>query len=356
LIYTLESLRGLIDGVDDKLLGLLNSRMEFVKEVGKLKHANNESIYRPEREKQIVERLTALSTKDGGALGKDAIEAIFLEIFAVSRNLERAENVAFLGSEGSFTHQAAESRFGAISEYLSMNSISGVFRAVENKKAKFGVVPIENNSEGVVAETLDLLGRGELKIVAELSMKIHHCMASRALHSNEITKIYSKDIAYAQCKKFIDEMGLGDVQFIPTASTTKAAELALADTSSAAICSHIAAKINKLPVMFENIEDSGFNETRFVVVSDFKNLPSGNDKSSVLVEIENKPGSLVKFLDSFEQAGINLTKIDSRPARNEGFSYIFYMDFEGHIDDEKVASVVKNQKNIKWLGSYAKGV
>lgn len=355
-MLSLEEVRVQIDELDNKMLELLNSRMQLVREVGRIKHSKNESIYRPERERQIIERLSGLNEKSGGLLSYEAIKAIYLEIFAVSRNLERAENVAFLGSEGSFTHQAAETVFGAISEYIPMNSITAVFRSVENKKAKFGVVPIENNSEGVVAETLDLLGASQLKIVAELSMKIHHSLASRALHSNEIERIYSKDIAYAQCRKFIDEIGLRDVEFIPTTSTTKAAEMALNDPNSAAICSHIAAKIYNLPIMFENIEDSGFNETRFVIISDFKNASSGNDKTSALVEIENRPGSLVAFLHSFETVGVNLTKIDSRPARNAGFSYIFYIDFEGHIDDEKISRLLKNQKNIKWLGSYAKAV
>jgi chorismate mutase/prephenate dehydratase len=353
---TLDEIRVQIDSIDDKMLELLNSRMQLVREVGIIKHANNESIYRPERERQIVERLSKLNTQNRWLLSDEAIKAIFLEIFAVSRNLERAENVAYLGPEGSYTHQAAESVFGAISEYVSMNSISGVFRGVENKKAKFGVVPIENNSEGVIAETLDLLGVSDLKIVAELSMRIHHTLATTALHTSKIEKIYSKDIAYAQCRKFIDETGLLEAKFIPTSSTAKAAELAANDPTSAAICSQIAAKIHNLPVMFENIEDSGFNETRFVMISDFKNAPTGNDKTSALVEIENRPGSLVAFLQSFESAGINLTKIDSRPARNAGFSYIFYIDFEGHVDDEKVANVIKTHKNIKWLGSYAKAV
>jgi len=355
-MQTLDEIRAQIDELDDRMLSLLNSRMELVKEVGRIKHAKNESIYRPERERQILERLSNLNIKNRWLLSDEAIKAIYLEIFAVSRNLERAENVAYLGPEGTFTHQAAETVFGAVSEYLPMNSIAAVFRSVENKKAKFGVVPIENNSEGVVAETLDLLGSSNIKIVAELSMKIHHSLASTAQHSNAIDRIYSKDIAYPQCRKFIDEIGLNRAEFIPTTSTAKAAELAADDPRSAAICSHIAAKIYNLPIMFENIEDSGFNETRFVIVSDFKNSPSGNDKTSALVEIENKPGSLVAFLQSFEVEGINLTKIDSRPARNAGFSYIFYIDFDGHIDDEKVSKVVKTHRNIKWLGSYAKAV
>ena len=355
-MISLDEIRVQIDAIDDEMLALLNNRMGLVREVGRIKHAKNESIYRPDRERQIIERLGKLSTANGWLLGHEAIKAIFMEIFAVSRNLERPENVSYLGPEGSYTHQASESVFGAISEYLSMSSIPAVFRSVENKKAKFGVVPIENNSEGVIAETLDLLGSSDIKIVAELSMRIHHTLSTRAVHTSKIDKIYSKDIAYAQCRKFIDETGLVDARFIPTSSTAKAAELASLDESSAAICSHIAAKINNLPVMFENIEDSGFNETRFVIVSDFKNAPSGNDKTSALVEIENRPGSLVQFLQSFEQAGINLTKIDSRPARNAGFSYIFFIDFDGHIDDEKVANVIKCHKNIKWLGSYAKAV
>jgi len=357
-VADLKEIRVKIDEIDDKLLSLLNARMELVKEVGRIKHASEDkSIYRPEREKEILTRLSKLSKESGGALNAEAIEAIFLEIFAVSRNIEKPETVAYLGPEGTFTHQAAESRFGQISEYLPMSTIASVFRAVESKKAKYGVIPIENNIEGVVGESIDLLGKSPLKIVAEMSMKISHSLATRATHMSDIKKIYSKDVAFGQCGEFLRESGLDNVQLIPIASTAKAAQLASEDETSAAICSHIAAKIYNLPVMYEHIEDNGYNETRFVIISDFENAPSGNDKSSILVRLDNTPGALAKFLSSFERSGINLSKIESRPAKDEGFSYIFYIDFDGHIRDEKVKKALAGfEDKIKWLGSFVKGI
>lgn len=354
----LKDIRVLIDAIDDKLLSLLNERMELVKEVGRIKHASvDKSIYRPEREKQILDRLSKRSLEDGGSLNAEAIEAIFLEIFAVSRNIEKPEIVAYLGPEGTFTHQAAESRFGQISEYLPMSTISSVFRAVESKKAKYGVIPLENNIEGVVGESIDLLGKSHLRIVAETSMKISHSLATRAVHLKNIKKIYSKDVAFGQCGEFLRESGLDGVELMPIASTAKAALLASEDETSAAICSHIAAKLYNLPIMYEHIEDNIHNETRFVIISDFENAPSGNDKSSILAKLDNKPGALASFLSSFEKAGVNLSKIESRPAKDEGFSYIFYIDFDGHIKDEKIKEALKGfEEKIKWLGSFVKGV
>ena len=353
----LNDIRVKIDTIDDKLLELLNERMELVKEVGAIKHAGKQSIYRPEREKEILGRLSKISESSGGALGKDAIEAIFLEIFAVSRNIEKPETVAYLGPEGTFTHQAAESRFGQISEYLPMSTIASVFRAVESKKAKYGVVPIENNIEGIVGESIDLLGKSHLKIVAEMSLKISHSLATRASHVQDIKRIYSKDVAFGQCGEFLRESGLDGVELVPIASTAKAAMLAKEDPTSAAICSHIAAKLYNLPMLFEHIEDNVFNETRFVIVSDFENEPSGKDKTSILVHLDNTPGALAKFLASFEKEGINLSKIESRPAKDEGFSYIVYIDFDGHIKDEKVQKALSGYgDNIKWLGSFVKGI
>lgn len=353
----LTQLRTSIDAIDDQLLQLLEKRMELVHQVGVLKHSNGESIYRPEREKSILQRLSKQNALACGRLSADAIEAIFLEIFAVSRNLEKPENIAFLGPAGSFTHQAAESRFGSIAEYVSMSTIAGVFKAVESGQAKFGVIPIENNIEGVVAESIDLLGKTNIKIVAELSLKIHHCLASRAVHLNELERIYSKDVAFGQCREFLRENSLDAIELIPTSSTAKAAAKAQDDPKSAAICSHIAAKLNNLPVLFENIGDTAYNETRFLIVSDFANAKSGNDKSSILVRLDDKPGTLAQFLSSFEKEGINLTKIESRPAKDEGFSYIFYIDFEGHIEDEKIKRALQCvEGRYKWLGSYVKGV
>lgn len=354
---TLQELRESIDSVDSRLLELLNKRMEYVKQVGELKHKTGGSIYRPEREKAIIERL---QKENSGRLSNSAIEAIFLELFATSRNIERPEKVAYLGPEGSFTHQAAEGRFGGVSEYLPMSSISAVFKAVEAKRAKFAVVPIENNSDGFVGETLDNLETTELKIVADVEIGIHHCFASLSESLKDITKIYSKDIAFGQCRGFLSEHSLEDVELILVESTAKAAKLAAREPASAAICSKIAANLYSLPTLFDNIEDNHNNTTRFIILSDFQNAASGNDKTTILAKLPAQAGSLYEFLKYFYERKINLTKIESRPATkgefikdDENFQYWFYIEFEGHIEDAKVQEVMGLQsKNLKWLGSY----
>jgi len=356
---TLQDCRIVIDSIDDEILTLLNKRMEVVHRVGEIKNNDGSPIYRPEREKAIIDRLTELSKKSGGSLNRSAIEAIFLEVFAVARNLERPERVAYLGPEGSFTHQAAESRFGAMSEYLSLVSIASVFHSLESKQAKFAVVPIENSRDGIVGETLDLLAKSDMKIVAELYMPIQMSFATKEASLKNIKKIYSKDKGFGQCREFLSEYSLTDVEHIPVESTAKAAILASQEPNSAAICSHIAAKLYNLPVMFDNVEDAEDNTTRFVVLSDFKNAQSGHDKTSLLVRLKDaqEPGSLVHFLQDFDNANINLSKIESRPSRDKnGFGYWFYIDLYGHIDDENLQEVIaKHTDEVTWLGSYVRG-
>ena len=356
---TLDDCRLAIDSIDDEILTLLNKRMKVVERVGEIKNESGGAIYRPEREKAIIERLSQQSAAAGGILNKSAIEAIFLEIFAVSRNLELPERIAYLGPEGTFTHQAAESRFGAMSDYLSLGSIYSVFRTLEASRAKFGVVPIENSKDGIVGETLDLLAKSSVKIVAELYMPIHASFATKARNLEDIKKIYSKDKGFGQCREFLSEHGLVNVEQIPVESTAKAAILAAEDPSAAAICSHIAAKLYGVPTMFENIEDEHDSSTRFVILSDFKNAPSGADKTSILVRLKDavEAGSLVHFLQDFDKENINLSKIESRPSRDKGgFGYWFYIDFYGHIDEERVQRVLsKHGGEVTWLGSYVKG-
>ncbi len=358
-LITLDDCRKEIDRLDEALLDLLNERMRVVERVGEIKHDTGGAIYRPEREKAIIERLSAKSKADKGLLNAAAIEALYLEIFAVSRNLELPERIAYLGPEGSFTHQAAESRFGAMSDYLSVGSIHSVFKTVESGRAKFGVVPIENSRDGIVGETLDLLAKSSIKIVAELYMPIHMSFATKAEHFKDIKRIYSKDKGFGQCREFLQLPELFHIEQIPVESTAKAAILASEDPESAAICSHIAAKLYGVPTMFENIEDVHDNTTRFFILSDFKNGQSGQDKTSLFVRLKDadKSGALVNFLSDFEAESINMSKIESRPAHDEsGFAYWFFMDIYGHIEDENVQKIMtKHGDEITCLGSYVKG-
>jgi len=356
---TLDDCRVAIDALDNEVLELLNKRMKVVERVGEIKKDTNGAIYRPEREKAIIERLVKINQEQNGLLNKSAIEAIYLEIFAVARNLELPERIAYLGPEGTFTHQAAESRFGAMSEYLSLNSIEAVFKTLEAKIAKFGVVPIENSRDGIVGETLDLLAKSPVKIVAELYMPIHMSFATKANRLEDIKKIYSKDKGFGQCRQFLSEHGFENVKQIPVESTAKAAILAAEDNNAAAICSHIAGKLYGVPTLFENVEDSLENTTRFVILSDFKNGISQSDKTSILVRLKDavQAGSLVHFLQDFDDQKINLSKIESRPSKDkDGFGYWFYIDFYGHIDDAKIQTIIKKHVDeVTWLGSYVKG-
>ena len=356
---TLDDCRVAIDEIDNEILELLNKRMKVVEKVGEIKHDVGGAIYRPEREKAIIQRLSKLSEDSDGLLNQSAIEAIFLEVFAVSRNLELPERIAYLGPVGSFTHQAAESRFGAMSDYLSLGSIHSVFKTLEASRAKFGVVPIENSRDGIVGETLDLLSKSSVKIVAELYMPIHMSFATKAVKLEDITKIYSKDKGFGQCREFLSEHNLVNIEQIPVESTAKAAILAAEDPNAAAICSHIAAKLYGVPTMFENIEDEHDSATRFVILSDFKNGHSEHDKTSILVKLHDaqEAGSLVHFLQDFDEENMNLSKIESRPSKDKsGFGYWFYIDFFGHIDDKAIQRVLsKHDGEVTWLGSYVKG-
>ncbi|MCK4440769.1 MAG: chorismate mutase [Sulfurovaceae bacterium] len=346
---TLEELRKEIDNIDDTLLDLYNKRMEFVHKVGELKNSTGAPIYRPEREQSILNRL---KKRNSGKLTDKAIDALFLEMFAVARNLELPERIAYLGPEASFTHQAAESKFGAMSSYLAINTIKGVFREVSKGTAKFGVIPIENSSNGIVSDTINSLSDYNLKIIAEIFVDIHHTLSSTCENIRDIKKIYSRDIAFGQCQNFLQDCGLDEVEQIPIESTAKAAKMAKREKGSAAICSDVAAKMYSLPILFKNIEDYNNNKTRFFIVSNFDNLPSGNDKTSILVKLSNRPGSLVEFLNDFEKYSINLTKIKSHIV---GGISIFFIEFDGHKDDKNIQEIIKKHENsIKILGSYVK--
>lgn len=351
---TLEELRIKIDQIDDKILDLYNQRMEIVHQVGELKNTTHSPIYRPERELSILTRLKERNRNTNGRLSSEAIDALFLELFAVARNLELPEAVAYLGPEASFTHQAAEIKFGATSTYFPITSIEGVFREVSKGRAKFGVIPIENSSNGIVSDTIRGLDEYDLKIVAEVIIDVHLAFGSLNDNIQEINTIYSKDIAFEQCRNFIQDLGLDEITLVPVESTAKAAKLAIESPNTAAISPEIAMKMYNLPIRFQNIEDSSDNRTRFFIISDFENAPSENDKTSMLVKLSNKPGSLVEFLNDFEASKINLTKIKSHIVGGES---IFFIECNGHKSDKPIEEILeKHKESIKILGSYIKEV
>lgn len=381
----LNTLRASIDTIDDEILTLLLKRIDFVKQIGAIKAKNKAVIYRPEREKQILDRLkanllkacenfntnsdfsaqcadknikTAINKKENELNPKLinlAIESIFYEIFALSRSIEAPQKVAFLGPLGTYTHEAAKSRFGSLSSYLALSTIESVFKEVSRGACDFGVVPIENNTEGAVNITLDCLKIYEnAKIVAEIYLDIRHALASFASDFSGIKRIYSHPQAYAQCKDFLNSHGLGEIEFIATSSTAKAAQKAKKDYESAAICSRVAASLQGVPILQNAVQDNSTNQTRFFVLACFKNAPSGADKTSILAYTPHKPGGLFELLGLFKAENINITKLQSRPIKS--FRSMFYLDFEGHIDDENVRRAIQNAKanghEIRFLGSY----
>jgi chorismate mutase/prephenate dehydratase len=239
-----------------------------------------------------------------------------------------------------------------MTEYVAMNSIYGVFKEVSAKRAKFGVVPIENSSNGMVNDTLMALNEYNLKIVSNNPMPIHHAFATNCEHISDIKKIYSKDIVFGQCRDFLSEYKLDNIELIPVNSTAKAAKIAQEEPNSAVICSHIAAQLYSLPIMFENIEDDVSNKTNFIVISNFENAQSTNDNSSILVKLPKKSGSLVGFLEEFNKKSINLLKIESHIIKQE---LIFYIEFNGHKNDTDIKSIFeKYNQEIKFLGSYVR--
>lgn len=354
----LGDLRKKIDAFDDKILHLLNERMRIVKSIGALKNSQNTAIYRPEREREILHRLKTLSQKEEGLLGCEDLEAIYGEIFAVSRNLEKTQTVAYLGPEGSYTHQAARLRFGSSNSYLALAGIEAVFKALKNKQAKFGVVPVENNTAGVVGVTLDcLVAYEELKIFGEIFMDIHHSFASLSSDLAAIRRIYSHPQGYEQCRLFLEHHQLDGVEFIASKSTADAAFLASKDEQGGAICSKIAAKLHKVPILFDRIEDNEANRTRFLILSDERFAFCEGCKTSIFIHTADEVGALADLLGIFKGANINLTKLESRPIKSPNhreFSHSFYMDFEGHIDEERVRGALRKMKvqKLLWLGSY----
>jgi chorismate mutase/prephenate dehydratase len=355
----LEDLRLGINEIDSKLLTLLNERMDLVKKVGEVKHQTNTVIYRPEREKEII---TRLSKENNGLLNPKAIEAIFLEIFATARNIELPEKIAYMGPMGSFTHQAAESRFGALGDYIMLPSIKSVFESVHAERVRFGVIPIENNQAGIVYEAVDLLNEMDVNIVAELKLSIHFALGSSADKLSHIKRIYSKDIAFRQCRGFLNKyFEQQEIEEIQVESTSKAAKMATEDPESAAICSEIAAKLYGLPMVFQNIEDNSNNRTRFFILAKtFENQASGNDKTTIIARLANTDhsGVLADFLNEFKKNNINITKIESRPYKgDQEFNFWFFIEMAGHFKDDALAEILdKYKKEIKVLGSYVKNI
>ena len=305
---------------------------------------------------QLEKKLKELNS---GPLSDDSILRIFREIISACRSLQQPTRVAYLGPEGSFSHQAAYNEFGGSAELLPLGSFEEIFEEVENGRTSFGVVPVENSIEGSVSMVLDLLSATHLTIAAELFEKINHFLLSKTGNIKDVNTVASHPQAIAQCKKWLNK-NLPNCKLTETASTAEAARLASKRKNVAAIASEHAAEIYKLGIVQKNIEESSLNTTRFFVVGNKINKPTGDDRTSVVFSLKDKPGALQKsFFQPFADAKVNLTKIESRPSKERPWEYLFFVDFKGHAQDKVIKSLLKKlDKNcmfLKVMGSYPAG-
>ncbi len=349
---SLLPLRLKIDEIDLKLLALLNDRARLVREIGEIKRDKKAEFYTPLREEEIYDRLAQLNL---GPFSNEAVRNIFREIISASLALEVPVKVAYLGPRATFTHLACMQRFGASVSDFPVNSIKEVFDEVERGRADFGVVPVENSTEGVVNHTLDLFVDSPLKIFGEVLVEVSHHLLAKGGEIESLRRIYSHPQAIAQCKDFL-EAQLPKVPLEEVSSTALAAELAAEDPSVGAIASELAAKLYNLVILKRQIEDHAHNLTRFLIISKKSHERSGTDRTSILCSIRDCPGALYKMLSPFADQKINLTKIESRPSKKKAWEYLFYIDLTGHLTDEGVSFALEQLKKeavfLKVLGSY----
>ena len=348
----LDDWRSRINELDKQILNLLNQRTAAVLRIGELKRQQELPYYVPERESEIVERLLHLNA---GPFPAEGIRAVWREIFSASLALEHPLTVAYLGPPATFAHQAAVVRFGSSARFAPERSIADVFDTVEKGRAEFGIVPVENSTEGSVNVTLDRLMDSDLLITGEILLDVVHHLLSRASNVDQIRTAVSHPQALAQCRQWL-AANLPDAATEEVSSTAAAAERAALDPAVAAIASELAARLYDLPILRARIEDNLYNSTRFLVVGRHPMPPSGKDKTSILCSIKHEVGALATFLEPFARHGLNLTKIESRPTKRRPWEYVFFVDFEGHQGSPPVQTALAEVRErclfLKVLGSY----
>jgi chorismate mutase/prephenate dehydratase len=348
----LKDLRDEIDALDDRIMEFLNRRAALVIEVGRLKSAKKGEFHVPSREREIYDRLTA---NNRGPFPNEGLRSVFREIISASLALEAPMKVAFFGPKATFTHLAAMQQFGLSAELVPQKSIPAVFEEVGKGRAQYGVVPVENSTEGMVSHTLDMFMESDLKINAEVLLEIHHYLLSRTGRLEDIKKVYSHPQPIAQCRDWLAE-NLPNIPVVDVASTAVAAQVVSEDYTAAAIASELAASMYDLKIVRERIEDQVNNFTRFLVIGKKLAESSGDDKTSLMFSVKDEVGILYRMLEPFAKRGINLSKIESRPLKKKAWEYIFFLDLMGHIADPVIAEAVQELKHccqfVKVLGSY----
>ena len=351
----LSNLRKKIDNIDREIIQFLNKRASLAKDVGKLKKRTGRGVYVPDREVQIYKNILQ---KNKGPLSGKALMAIYREIMSGSLALEKNLKIAYLGPEATFTHLAAIKKFGSQVDYSSCSSITEVFREVEVGRSDYGVIPVENSTEGAVSHTLDMFIDSDLKICSEVLLDISHNLIGRcALKS--VKRIYSNPQVFGQCRSWLDSHLCG-VELVEVSTTSRAAEIASREKRSCAIASILAAKKYKLKILARDIEDSASNITRFLVIGRHIPLPTKNDKTSIVFSCKDRVGVLHDMLVPFKKNDVNLAKIESRPSKKKAWEYYFFVDMVGHYKDANVKKALKGLENhcsyFKLLGSYPVGM
>ncbi|WP_404297786.1 prephenate dehydratase [Halomonas sp.] len=355
----LDALRHRIDDLDADILRLINERAACAQHVAQVKSAEDPAtvFYRPEREAQVLRRIMALNK---GPLDSEEVARLFREIMSACLALEQPIKVAYLGPEGTFTQQAALKHFGESAVSLPMAAIDEVFREVEAGAVNYGVVPVENSTEGVINHTLDSFMDSSLRICGEVVLRIHHhLLVGEATRQDKVSRIYSHPQSFAQCRKWLDAH-YPHAERVPVSSNAEASRLVKTEWHSAAIAGDMAAKLYGLTRLAEKIEDRPDNSTRFLIIGNQDVPMSGEDKTSIVVAMRNQPGALHDLLEPFHRHRIDMTRLETRPSRSGVWNYVFFIDFKGHCDEPRVAAVLEEVRvraaEVKVLGSYPFGV
>lgn len=348
---SLSEHRKAIDQIDAEIVRLLNARTQHVLQIGEIKLKAGEEIYAPHRERIVLQRVCKLNE---GPITDDSLKAIYREIMSSALSLEKTMTIAYLGPEATYTHQASVQRFGSSLNYAAQRTIGDVFSEVAKNRADYGVVPVENSTEGVVTHTLDMFVDSDLKIVSQIVLPIRHCLISKSPRAR-IKKLYVHPQTLAQCRSWL-QRSFPDTELIETSSNARSAELTAKDPASGALSGELAAAQYQVPILEHNIQDNATNATRFLVLGRQCSPPTGQDRTSVMFSIQHKVGALYKALSPFRKYRLNMTKIESRPSKRKAWEYFFFVDCDGHQEDSKVAKAIaelREQCNfVKVLGSY----
>jgi chorismate mutase/prephenate dehydratase len=343
--------RKVIDRLDAHIVRLLNERTKHVLAIGDMKLKAGEEIYAPHRERAVLQRICR---SNEGPVTDDQLCAIYREIMSSALALEKTMSIAYLGPEATFTHQAAIQKFGSSLRYVSQKTIADVFAEVSRNRADYGVVPVENTTEGVVTHTLDMFVDSDLKIVSQIVLPVQYCLAGNC-RLQDIKRLYVHPQALGQCRQWVQEH-LPKVEIFETSSNARSAELAAQGKVNAAITGILAAEKYGLPVLKQDIQDNAANATRFLVLGRQCSPPTGDDRTSLLVSVADKAGALHQAIAAFRRHKINMTKIESRPSKRKAWEYFFFIDCNGHMQDRKVVKAIhllgEHCNFVKVLGSY----